>query len=294
MNTILRQIKRAAIAVSVISIAACAPGASTPSSAAPPSSTVASPTVEPGSTSAPSADGSSSAIPTFDADTFVVTVSDDIRVRSLPEVSEASKQFIPLLPLGTRLFVVAGPVSTSGFDWYLVAPKGEGLPSGWVAAGRPGDPWIGATTEACPAQPAGVTDLGAALHADPVLAMSCVGGSAFTFDALLGSYEAQCGIEPCCDVVDRRGCINDAWVIAPSTRFDDATALPIVFDGIDPADLPMYTFDEPIRVRATGRLDHPFASGCLPDPRGSDPELIPELGVLRCRTKFVVTSVTTS
>jgi hypothetical protein len=64
-----------------------------------------------------------------------------------------------------------------------------------------------------------------------------------------------------------------------------------VFDGIDLATLPMYTFEEPIRVRATGRLDHPFASGCVPTPEGLDQGVIEELGVLRCRTKFVVTSI---
>ena len=224
----------------------------------------------------------------------MVTISDDLRVRSLPEVSDASKRLTPLLPLGTRLFVGAGPVKASGFDWYLVAPKGDGLPSGWVAAGRPDDPWIGPTAVACPADPTRASELGGLMHDDPLLALACSGGSTFTFDALLGSYEAQCGVEPCCDLVDARACIYDAWLIDPSTRFVFGMELPVVFEGIDAATLPIYTFDAPILVRASGRLDHPFASGCVPTPEGLDQGVIPELGVLRCRTKFVVTSITPS
>lgn len=284
-----------ALVVALIVVSACTPGVA-PSSSPGPSAVAArpSPTPEPVATPEPSASLPSSTTGPFAADTFAVTISDDLRVRSLPEVSDASKRLTPLLPLGTRLLVVTGPVKGSGFDWYLVAPKDEGLPSGWVASGRPGDPWIGQTAAVCPTDPAEANELGRFLHDDPLLALRCMGGSMFTFDALLGSYEAQCGVEPCCDLADARACIYDAWLIDPSTRFDDATALPVVFDGIDQTTLPMYTFDEPIRVRASGRLDHPFASGCVPTAEGLDQGVIPELGVLRCRTKFVVTSITPS
>jgi hypothetical protein len=292
---LLHLIRRTVLMVAVILVSACTSGvASTPSPspsavAAPPS-----PTAVPVPTPEPSASPSTSATGTFATDSFAVTISDDLRVRSRPEVSEASKQFTPLLPLGTRLFVAAGPVKGSGFDWYLVVPKGDGLPAGWVAAGRVDDPWIGTTAVACPADPTRASELGGQIHDDPLLALTCLGGSTFTFDALLGSYEAQCGVEPCCDLVDIRACINDAWLIDPSTRFVFDKELPVVFDGIDPATLPMYTFDAPIRVRASGRLDHPFASGCAPTAEGLDQGVIAELGVLRCRSKFVLTSITPS
>jgi hypothetical protein len=85
-----------------------------------------------------------------------------------------------------------------------------------------------------------------------------------------------------------------AWLIDPSMRFVYGMELPVVFHGIDPDTLPMYTFEEPIRVRLSGRLDHAFASRCAPTPEGLDQGVIPELGVLRCRTKFVVSSMTPS
>ena len=51
-----------------------------------------------------------------------MTVSDDLRVRSEPRVADDSIKYEPLLPLGTELTVLDGPVSGSGYTWYKVAP----------------------------------------------------------------------------------------------------------------------------------------------------------------------------
>ena len=287
MNDRIRPITLAgAIAIVVIAASACNQAVSSAPSPEIPSSgpAMASPSPIPSSSPAPTA----SAPPTFATDTFVVTISADLRVRSKPEVSDASRKLTPLLPIGTRLFVVSGPVTGSGFDWYLVAPTNGQLPSGWVAAGRAGEPWLDAASLACPVAPSTASQLA---RLDKLLALACFGGRPLTFDALLGSWEAQCGVEPCCDVLDSRGCLWDGWLIDPSTKFTDASALSFVFDGVDQSALPNFTFDRPIRVRVTGQLDHAFARGCLPDPHGYEPGLIPALGVLRCRTEFVVTSV---
>ncbi|HEX9093677.1 MAG TPA: serpin family protein, partial [Coriobacteriia bacterium] len=78
---------------------------------------------------------------------LVVTVSDRVRVRSAPEVSDASVKFEPVLPLGTELRVIGGPVSGSGYVWYDVRPVSFTLAGavdhGWVAmADHDGEPWI--------------------------------------------------------------------------------------------------------------------------------------------------------
>ena len=80
-------------------------------------------------------------------DQVVVTVSDRLRVRSEPRVSDDSIRYEPVLPLGTELTVLDGPVSASGYTWYKVAPVSfgglEGPGYGWVAlAGTDGEPWI--------------------------------------------------------------------------------------------------------------------------------------------------------
>jgi hypothetical protein len=80
----------------------------------------------------------------------VRTVSDRLRVRSLPEISDASVKYEPLLPLGSRIHVIDGPTLGDGYAWYhitAVADRG-GKPlarplTGWVAAaGLDGERWL--------------------------------------------------------------------------------------------------------------------------------------------------------
>ena len=53
----------------------------------------------------------------------VTTLADDgLRVRSQPRISDDSEKYDPLLPLGTQLYVLDGPMSASGYTWYQVAP----------------------------------------------------------------------------------------------------------------------------------------------------------------------------
>jgi hypothetical protein len=80
--------------------------------------------------------------------TVVVTVADRLRVRSEPRVSDDSIKKEPVLPLGTELLVLDGPVSASGYTWYKVRPVSfarlDRPRYGWVAmAGKDGEPWIG-------------------------------------------------------------------------------------------------------------------------------------------------------
>ena len=78
---------------------------------------------------------------------LAVTVSDRLRVRSQPVVDDASLKYQPLLPAGTQLQVLDGPVEGSGYQWVRVAPVGVtldgGVGDGWVAiADHDGTPWI--------------------------------------------------------------------------------------------------------------------------------------------------------
>ncbi len=78
---------------------------------------------------------------------MIKTVADRLRVRSQPRVSDDSVRYSPLLPLGTFLEVVDGPISASGYVWYQVVPIGITLEAeadrGWVAiADHDGTPWV--------------------------------------------------------------------------------------------------------------------------------------------------------
>lgn len=77
----------------------------------------------------------------------MVTLVDKLRVRSEPRVSDDSIKYEPLLPKGTMITVVGGPVVASGYSWYLVELEKVvlegGITRGWVAGGdRDGTPWI--------------------------------------------------------------------------------------------------------------------------------------------------------
>ncbi len=136
--------------VSIILVTACGSSSPTPSPAVP--SSDAHPSLSPSVAipSAPSATaGALQSEPPTDAflNAVVVTVSDRLVVRSQPRVSDDSTMYQPVLPLGTELTVLDGPVEASGYTWYKVKPTsfdGLGGPGyGWVArAGRDGEPWL--------------------------------------------------------------------------------------------------------------------------------------------------------
>lgn len=83
------------------------------------------------------------------ADVSTRTVSDRLRVRSLPEISDASIRYEPVLPLGTRVQILDGPVLGDGYAWYHVTASfndANGTArslTGWVAAaGKDGERWL--------------------------------------------------------------------------------------------------------------------------------------------------------
>lgn len=116
--------------------------ADVPASSAPP--------IQPSPTITPTPATSESPTPTPEAlvpGSVLKTVADRIRVRSEPRVSDDSAKYEPLLPLGTFLEVVDGPIEASGYFWYQVVPIGVSLEAatdrGWVAiADHDGTPWV--------------------------------------------------------------------------------------------------------------------------------------------------------
>lgn len=287
------------LATSIVALVlGCAPGAvpSSPSASASPLA-AASPS-QLTATAEPSIEASPTATtrPGFALDSIAVTVSDRLLVRSKPGVSKDSKKLAPLLPLGTRLFVLKGPVSASGYDWYLVQPLSGAGPAGWVAAGdRGGEPWLEVAAVTCPAQP----DLVTLAATDPHVALSCYGARRLTFPGRLGGFDGLA----CPDTGPLIETIDPAWldpcsvmdslfplVGEPNPGYFDATFDP----AIDRATLPAYGENAEIwtKVEVTGQYDHPAARMCRSSttPAGSRPPR-PEAVVLACRSRFVITSI---
>ena len=77
-----------------------------------------------------------------------MTVTDRLRVRSMPGVSEESVRYEPVLTMGTNITVLDGPVAASGFWWYQIHLEDgltlrNGVTDGWVAAAdHAGELWI--------------------------------------------------------------------------------------------------------------------------------------------------------
>ena len=91
--------------------------------------------------------------PSFAVGDLVVTVTDNLRVRSKPGVSADSLKYEPVLEAGTDLQILGGPVAASGFWWYRVRlldgmTLHDGIADGWVAASdHDGTAWIDQETD---------------------------------------------------------------------------------------------------------------------------------------------------
>jgi hypothetical protein len=219
------------------------------------------------------------------------TVTDGLRVRSIPLVDDTSERYEPLLAKGTRLFVTDGPVLGSGYVWYRVVVPGitraGGEPMiGWVAvAGKDGELWAQDVALGCPAadQPIALADIarlgGGAI---PDGGLSCYGDAALTTSA---SVQISCaGTEPSStDAV--------AWLAAPArmtARLSDADA------AIDVRVHPELAGRTPCdrapgeRWTVTGHFDDVDSESCATTAPN---EAAGELAIYRCRTIFVVTDL---
>ena len=265
-------------------------GAQPSASPAPFASLVASPMpsdspVEPPS---PAQDPTSSAPRSSDpTDSFagrvVTTLADEgLRVRSRPGVGNDSFKEEPLVPLGTALYVLDGPVPASGYDWYEVVPlSSRSLPSGWVAgAGRDGEPWIEADAFDCPPVPTDFRSL-AALPAG--VGLACFPRVPITVRARLIS--CNCDVDGSWYTPFWFHLNDDPDLLVEPGRttvprdMGDWFGLNLDPAGKHPRDLP-----EGKVVEVTGVFDHPAAARCTRTEMDGQP--VPSQG---CRLEFAVT-----
>jgi hypothetical protein len=213
--------------------------------------------------------------PGLAVDQGAITLTGDLRVRSLPTVGESSAKLEPLIPAGVPLLVIEQPVVADGYTWYHVIPRAPGYPTGWVAAGsRDGEAWIGADQPTCPGWPMDATDLRAL---GPFGGLVCYGNKDIE---VTGSVT--------CDLAD-----VDFTIVGPSWFHDNWTCSFI----LDDSQLFFYptpnvavgfpTTEVPYVV--TGHFADQEASVCVwgVDPPAPDPAEI----AAACRADFVVTDM---
>jgi serpin B len=154
---------RTLLVLLVVALIAAACGATPATPAAPSQSPAAGQSPSPTDVLVPSATPSASPQPAIGIGSAVVTVSDSLRVRSAPGVSDDSIKYEPLLPVGTELLVVGGPVEASGYVWWQVEPLSLALQDadvGWVAmADHDGEPWIALAGDGTPSLGMAVSDV---------------------------------------------------------------------------------------------------------------------------------------
>jgi hypothetical protein len=213
-------------------------------------------------------------------------VTDDLVVRSLPEISARSTIAPTTLSTGKLLFVLRGPVAADGYEWYQVAPFDEFLSDvaseaprlGWVAAGRTGEVWIAPWTGDCP-EPT----LDEIRFRSPFLRLACFRDDVLKLEGILG----DCG-----DIVP--GIVTPMWLANHHCwllRFGGADELSrdlIVRQKGDNLD----RLDKGVALRVLGHFDDPAAQTCVESTLPGDQPTAPELLVLQCRAEFVATEVT--
>lgn len=220
---------------------------------------------------------------TVTRDAVAVTVVDGLRVRSKPRISDDSHKYEPILPLGTPLYVLDGPVSASGYPWYEVAMLGSGsTPQGWVAAAsRSGEPWLARGDFSCPPVP---TDFRSLAALAPAVGLACFPRIPITVMARLISCN--------CDV-------DGAWLtpgwfslgtggpemlVEPRMTRPPGNVDEWFWLSLDPAGqhAKVLPFGEVVAV--TGIFDHPAAASCTYTEMDVEP--VPSQ---RCRLAFAVT-----
>jgi hypothetical protein len=240
----------------------------------------------------PGPTGSDETLPT-PTDSFVGSVvatlaSDGVRVRSEPSVSDDSLKLEPLLPLGSELYVLEGPVSASGYAWYEVIPlSSRQLPSGWVAsADRDGEPWIAPRAFACPPVP---TDLRSLAALPRGIGLACFPRVPITVEARLIS--CNCDVDGSWYTPDwfYLGSGGPDLLVEPAVRtvppnVADWFALNLDPTGEHPDVLPIGQI-----VEVTGIFDHPAASSCTRTDMDGEPA-----SSQGCRLEFAVTRLLVS
>jgi hypothetical protein len=233
----------------------------------------------------------------LDVPSVAKVVTNSLRVRSRPEISAASQKLTPLLDAPLKIAVLAGPVSRSGYDWYLIKPlrgdtwfRPSGVSWGWVAAAsRQGEPWIRQVPYDCPPKPMTLARLEAL---DGFIGWLCFGGESVTVRAQI--VEGACMIDGAPEL--RPGWFFPSAEVAfnpPGTtpeESDPCQMLPVLHPD---ARLP----DGGLRslvgstVQVTGVFDHPAARSCKLRLFDTEKWIGPPEGAIGCRETFVITRV---
>ena len=240
------------------------------------SSTVTSPTA---TASVASAEPTRSPAPVLRVDGMArVIASAGLAVSGRPDPKKADPS-APVLPFGALVFLVAGPQTIKGLDWWLVQQDDRAAPPqfGWVASTDTDT--LAPISVDCPA----VVDVQVIQSLGTLVALSCFGGRDLT---LVGQVTCT---PAAVDYVVGGPSWLDSYRLC---QIDDALAV----HGRGLAVVGPSDGGGAGRFEVRGHFDDPEAKTCSPIPFGvsvTTPVGPPEpAAVLACRRMFVVTAAT--
>jgi hypothetical protein len=222
-----------------------------------------------------------------------VTVTDELRIRSEPGLNGERYE---LLPTGTPVWVIDGPVIASDYEWFqVVAPSidvGDGVPRvGWVAASEHGaEPWLARAGVDCPdGSSVDSEDLERLTSLDRAHeALACFGSSTIQFQGTIG---LECG------VVDRPG-----WAMTPEWLSANSSARIRILDGdviLVGRPRPGLEFpvscgeDDPQQYVIDAHFDDAAAAECdATIPGDEEPRDLDRVAEYWCRTTLVIERLT--
>jgi hypothetical protein len=212
---------------------------------------------------------------------IVTLKGNDLRVRSAPGTDETSMMLTPLLPAGTRMLVVAGPVEANGLRWWEIQTDSELLDMfGWVADGRGGQAWIAPVEPRCVGDP----DVAAVTGMSRIDFLICNGSAEVTFEADAAT------------LWDARDVVGNAWLLLASTVVKVALEPGGQHDLVVavPPDVAQQLglLERHGTLQLTVAMDSPDSQGCRIRASKTGRLLLPhDQAVTACRLQFVVQGV---
>jgi DNA-directed RNA polymerase specialized sigma24 family protein len=231
----------------------------------------------------------------IDVIAMVTLDGDNLRVRSAPGVGDDSRRLRPLLPAGTRMLVVGGPVEADGYTWWEVRTDGVLVDLfGWVADGDEQGPWVVPTAPRCWSG----LDAGAVTSLSRIDFLACYGDARVRLDVDAGElWNDPPPPDACGWVRAGGGCDADAeWLLLGTGEVEvrlaggDVRPLGVAV----PPDIAEAVRTLPLQrsLALTVSLDAPEAAGCRIRDAASGRALMPDdQAVTACRLQFVVQEV---
>jgi hypothetical protein len=244
--------------------------------------------------------------PALAPNSVVRIVASDIELREEPGLE--GERIGGLAGDGTLAFVVAGPVTLDGYDWYQLAALGippnsgclepppdalDECPSwlGWVAGADGGEISLKTTQLDCPSSPMNMSDL--APGRGQIEGLACHGDGSVTVRAWWPKLPDDAGLGGACAIRTPSGwlyCqnINYNMLVIDENEGFGGLGLKVSIDPASGITMP----ERGQWLEVVGHYDDPAAQGCdeTADLNG-DVERSPDAVVLMCRALLVVESV---